>query len=146
MKKKKKLLSNRSVGDSYAALSSLGASLKDTVLRFRIAENLELLSKHRETWLKERNAIIDGNTEKDESGSPKVNGNDYVWTDDESKQDLIDLDKAETEIQYVRIMLSKLAEDTSKHNTEIDYAALFPLLGWLIWDDIPDDAEDEESP
>lgn len=143
MKKSSKVLKNIEIGGAYNALSVLGGTLKDTVLRFRIAQNLKFFDENRDTWAKERQKIIEASTEKGEDGTPKIDGDKYVWTNPDAEKDVLELDRTETEVQYVPIYLSRIYGDTEKNNTTIDYAALFPLLDWLIRDDIEED--DDES-
>lgn len=145
MKKSSKVLKNIEIGGAYNALSVLGGTLKDTVLRFRIAQNLKFFDEHRDTWAKERQKIIEANTEKGEDGTPKIDGDKYVWTNPDAEKDVLELDRTETEVQYVPIYLSRIYGDTEKNDTTIDYAALFPLLDWLIRDDIEEDDEESEE-
>lgn len=145
MKKSNKILKNIEIGVAYNALSVLGGTLKDTVLRFRIAQNLKFFDECRDTWAKERQKIIESNTEKGEDGTPRIDGDKYVWTNPDAEKDVLELDRTETEVQYVPIYLSRIYGDTEKNNTTIDYAALFPLLDWLIRDDIEEDDEESEE-
>lgn len=145
MKKKTKVLKNFEIDSAYNALSLLTKKTRDTVVRFRIAENIKHLSDPRETWIKERTSIIEQHTEKGEDGNPKVDGNRFVWSKPEAEKSVLELDNTQTEVTYVPIMLSRLCDDMDRSGSVIEISELFPLVDWLIFDDIVDLKESLEN-
>lgn len=130
-------VTNNQIANASTALQVLAGMTGDTVIRFRINQNVKSLAPHVEAWQESRKEIVDKYVEKNDDGQPCIDEEEstYIWQDgkkDEAVKALEELAAIETDVNVAKIKLSRLAEHVDK---AIDYQVI-SMLDWLIDDDM----------
>lgn len=145
--KEKVVLTNDEIVTSQIWLDQMSLGVGDFAFAWRLAQNLEPLTKISNDFTEARRKILNQFGAVIEDGKYKLVSGQYTYEPKENTKEatkaLRELSELENEVEYYPIKFSKIVDKVKLADGQA--VPMFSALKWMIVVDVDIDDEDEES-